>query len=414
MSNYQKVRIAERAVVLMGQSPPSSACSESGDGLPFIQGNAEFGARHPAPRLRCSTPTRIAEAGDLLLSVRAPVGELNQATERTVIGRGLSALRFSPDDQGFGWHALRWSVGALKRNAQGSTFLAVSRQDVETLQIPWHGDANAPIAAVLDTVDEAIAKTEAVIAKLKQVRAGLLHDLLTRGLDEHGQLRDPIAHPEQFKDSPLGMIPREWYIDPVGQLFEMQLGKMLSPKAKGGGNPLPYVGNRHVLWESVDCSHLEFMDFTIEERTKYALRVGDLLVCEGGDVGRTAIWRGEVPECYFQKAIHRLRPRDNGILPEYMLAFMRRAADRSAFINLTSQTSIAHLTQEKLALLQVARPPRDEQEKMVELWEAMDGEQQINEALLAKLTLVKSGLMADLLTGRVRVPESISDMEAQG
>ena len=59
-------------------------------------------------------------------------------------------------------------------------------------------------------MDEAIAKTEAVIAKLKQVRAGLLHDLLTRGLDEHGQLRDPIAHPEQFQDSPLGRIPREW------------------------------------------------------------------------------------------------------------------------------------------------------------------------------------------------------------
>ena len=68
------------------------------------------------------------------------------------------------------------------------------------------------IAAVLDTVDEAIAKTEAVIAKLKQVRAGLLHDLLTRGLDEHGQLRDPVAHPEQFQDSPLGWIPAEWNV----------------------------------------------------------------------------------------------------------------------------------------------------------------------------------------------------------
>ena len=65
---------------------------------------------------------------------------------------------------------------------------------------------------MLDTVDEAIAKTEAVIAKLKQVRAGLLHDLLTRGLDENGQLRDPIAHPEQFQDSPLGRIPREWTV----------------------------------------------------------------------------------------------------------------------------------------------------------------------------------------------------------
>jgi type I restriction enzyme S subunit len=74
------------------------------------------------------------------------------------------------------------------------------------------------IAAVLDTVDEAIAKTEAVIAKLKQVRAGLLHDLLTRGLDEHGQLRDPIVHPEQFQDSLLGQIPREWSCEVLGGL----------------------------------------------------------------------------------------------------------------------------------------------------------------------------------------------------
>ena len=63
---------------------------------------------------------------------------------------------------------------------------------------------------MLDTVDEAIAKTEAVIAKLRQVRAGLLHDLLTRGLDQNGELRDPIAHPEQFHDSPVGRIPKNW------------------------------------------------------------------------------------------------------------------------------------------------------------------------------------------------------------
>ena len=148
MSNYQKVRVAERATVLMGQSPPSSACSESGNGLPFIQGNAEFGVRHPLPRLRCSAPTRIAENGDLLLSVRAQVGELNQATARTVIGRGLSALRFALDDQGFAWHALKWSAGTLNQIAQGSTFVAVTRQDVEDLEIPWHGDANQHIALV--------------------------------------------------------------------------------------------------------------------------------------------------------------------------------------------------------------------------------------------------------------------------
>jgi type I restriction enzyme S subunit len=179
---------------------------------------------------------------------------------------------------------------------------------------------------------------------------------------------------------------------------------MLSPKAKGGGESRPYVGNRHVLWERVDLSDLEFMDFSPDERAKFALLKGDLLVCEGGEVGRTALWCGELSECYFQKAIHRLRPRDDRIVPEYMLAFMKRAAELGSFVNLTSQTSIAHLTQEKLAILRVARPPRDEQLRMIDSWTSMQADQDADQLLLAKLHLLKSGLMTDLLTGRVRVP----------
>ena len=74
------------------------------------------------------------------------------------------------------------------------------------------------IGVILRLMDEAIAKTEAVIAKLRQVRAGLLHDLLTRGLDPRGELRDPIAHPEQFQDSPLGRIPKEWAVQQLHEL----------------------------------------------------------------------------------------------------------------------------------------------------------------------------------------------------
>ena len=74
------------------------------------------------------------------------------------------------------------------------------------------------IAHVLDTIDKTIARSEAVIAKLKQIRAGLLHNLLTCGLDEDGQLRDPIAHPDHFKESPLGRIPREWEVKPFNEM----------------------------------------------------------------------------------------------------------------------------------------------------------------------------------------------------
>ena len=100
----------------------------------------------------------------------------------------------------------------------GTTRLRINLSALKTVHI-WAPPLpeQIRITAVLDTVDEAIAKTEAVIAKLKQVRVGLLHDLLTRGLDEHGHFRDPVAHPEQFQDSPLGEIPTNWVCEPLSK-----------------------------------------------------------------------------------------------------------------------------------------------------------------------------------------------------
>jgi type I restriction enzyme S subunit len=298
---------------------------------------------------------------------------------------------------------------AATASAEGTKMPRTSWPELKHFKVfkPASEIEQARIARVLDTADALIAAAEAVVAKLRQVRAGLLHDLLTRGLAPNGQLRDPAANPKQFKDSSLGRIPREWEVRTVGSLFEMQLGKMLSPAAKGGNNSKPYVGNRHVLWERVDTSNLEYMDFSDSEMAKYVLQPGDLLICEGGEVGRTALWRGELSECYFQKAIHRLRPKDNRMIPEFMLAFMIQAAERNAFLNLTSQTSIAHLTQEKLAILPVACPPRNEQETIASGLATHDRLIAAEQAELTKLRQLKTGLMTDLLEGRVRVSEII-------
>ena len=158
------------------------------------------------------------DSGDLLFSWSATLtalvwqggpAYLNQHIYK-VIARNSNDLRFLH-------HLLNWLVDPLANQSHGTTMKHVTRGDL----LPYPVTIPPPteqsrIAAVLDTVDEAIAKTEAVIAKLKQVRAGLLHDLLTRGLDENGQLRDPIAHPEQFQDSPLGRIPRGWTVASLG------------------------------------------------------------------------------------------------------------------------------------------------------------------------------------------------------
>ena len=105
--------------------------------------------------------------------------------------------------------------------AQGTTFEAISKTDLASLMVmPPPQEDREPLGRVLDTLDTTIRQTEAIIEKLKQVKQGLLHDLLTRGIDDNGELRDPERHPEQFKDSPLGRIPKGWDARPLKELLE--------------------------------------------------------------------------------------------------------------------------------------------------------------------------------------------------
>ena len=122
---WQVVRLGDVAEVVMGQSPPGETVPDwegdfgYDDGLPFIQGNAEFGVKSPRPLKWCVQPVKVAYPDDLLISVRAPVGQTNRASEELSIGRGLAAIRFSEPSQAFGWHMVNHTKGALERGRSG-------------------------------------------------------------------------------------------------------------------------------------------------------------------------------------------------------------------------------------------------------------------------------------------------------
>ena len=180
-AGWQVVRLGDVAEVVMGQSPPGETVIDwdgdfgRDDGLPFIQGNAEFGVKSPRPLKWCVQPVKVAYRDDLLISVRAPVGQTNRASEELSVGRGLAAIRFSEPSQAFGWHIVNHTKGALERVTQGSTFQAIGGEALRSLPIllPPLSEQQA-IAAVLDSIDEAIERTEAVITATERVRDALL------------------------------------------------------------------------------------------------------------------------------------------------------------------------------------------------------------------------------------------------
>ncbi|MFD3936913.1 restriction endonuclease subunit S [Streptomyces sp. NPDC058611] len=191
-----------------------------------------------------------------------------------------------------------------------------------------------------------------------------------------------------------------WTLSRVGDLFDMQLGKMLSKEAASGPNQREYLTNKNVQWNRFDFGGLNSMSFSESEREKFRLICGDLLVTEGGEVGRTAIWNEEREECYFQKSLHRLRSKGR-IDPRYMLHYMNHAARWKLFVDSVGQTSIAHLPQDKFAEHLVAYPVElAEQQAIVEMIDAVSTRERSIQLELDKLRTLKLGLADDLLADR--------------
>ena len=168
-------RLEEICTINMGQSPDSSTYNEDGNGLPFFQGNADFGEIYPAVRMWCSEPTKIAREKDILISVRAPIGALNIANCECCIGRGLAALTVNEDicAQEYLWHALSGKVDELNSKGTGSTFKAINKKTLSETEIPLPPiDEQRKIAAILDKVSDLIAKRQQQLDKLdKAVKA---------------------------------------------------------------------------------------------------------------------------------------------------------------------------------------------------------------------------------------------------
>ena len=199
-----------------------------------------------------------------------------------------------------------------------------------------------------------------------------------------------------------GVIPKDWDVSSVGREFTIQLGKMLDA-ASNVGELRPYVGNRAIQWGQIDIAAIGSVPLSPSDMKRFRLFSGDLLVCEGGEIGRAAIWDEAIAECYYQKAIHRLRP-TRGFNAPLLMYFLHLWSSTGYLRNFVTQTSIAHLPKERFQRVPLPVPPKSEQRAIAEALSDVDGLIGALEKLIAKKRAIKQAAMQQLLTGKTRLP----------
>lgn len=203
-------------------------------------------------------------------------------------------------------------------------------------------------------------------------------------------------------------LPAGWEWVSFGDAADTQLGKMLSNKSRTGVGSRPYLRNQNVQWHRFDLDDVAEMDFTNDETVKYDLQTGDLLVCEGGEVGRCAMWTRPAGEMHFQKALHRVRPR-SGVRGKWLEYFLRWAAETGRFAGHTSGSTINNLPQRDLRQLAVPIPPVKEQERI-----ATAIEEHLSRLNAAEASLNDADRRLQVLTGAALGESALADVVPVG
>ena len=356
-----------------------------------------------------SRARRVLRHGDVLFGTVRPNlqshGFVDWPSSGALIGStGFSVIRArrGVSDSRYLYHCVMSSGICVQanRDAVGSSYPALNDSDVRKFSVfapPF--EEQVVIARALDTVDTAIRQTEAIIEKLKLVKQGLLHDLLTRGIDDSGELRPPQNEaPHLYKASALGWIPSSWEISPLLSKVDLPLGQV-DPRLK------PYRDRILVAPDYIESATGRLVArATASEQgaisEKYVCNLGDVIYSKIRPYLRKAVIAHESVLC--SADMYPLAPHVD-VNPKFLLAIILGERFSQFAESVSMRTGMPKVNREELAECILPWPPRDEQDAVVRALDSVDAKQKAGLVELEKLMNLKSGLMDDLLTGRVRV-----------
>ena len=357
--------------IIMGASPDSSTYNDKMEGLPFYQGNADFGEKHPTPRVWCNAPTKIAEKDDVLISVRAPIGALNIATEQCCIGRGLAALAVNAEicDTAYLWYGISSKVDELNAKGTGSTFKAISRKALEETDIPLPDlPTQRRIAATLDKVSEGITVCRQMLADLDTlVKARFVEMFVGKGYTEK------TVH---------DVLNAGFWLMPA------------TPKYVENGS-VPYITSKNLKNRQIDFDNVKYITEEAFESisANRPTNVGDILISMIGTLGQTAVISDN--RKFYGQNLYLLRLNNRIINTDYFCEFFNSDEVQHILQGKCNQSTQAYLKANHVEDLVLPVPSMEEQERFATFVKQIDKSKFVVQQQLAELETLKKSLMQE-------------------
>lgn len=197
-----------------------------------------------------------------------------------------------------------------------------------------------------------------------------------------------------YKETDIGLMPADWNITSIGSEFDVQQGKQVSARTRAGENQKPFLRTANLFWNRIDLTVLDKMNFTAAEELRMKINVNDVFVCEGGDIGRTALVTTELPGIYYQNHLHRLRVKDDTTNPLFFVYWMMYCLQFTEYYNgAGNKTTIPNLSQSRLKALLFPKPEKAEQDSIADILSLIQSAIQKQEQIINTTTELKNALM---------------------
>jgi type I restriction enzyme S subunit len=250
-----------------------------------------------------------------------------------------------------------------------------------------------------EKIDTIIALEETIISELNEYKKLIIQKAATKGISKTKMKNSGIGW--------VGEIPERWEVKKLKYCADVVLGKMLCNEDKGNYYIKPYLKSKNIQWLNIDISDIEEMWFSEYELKLYRLKKGDLVLSEGGEVGKTCMWNDELEECYIQNSAHKVTINKNN-LNTFFLYLFHAYGSAGGFNSIVRTISIAHLTKDKLLNLQCVVPPLPEQKAiaayLVKKTSEVDKLVSIKQQKITELKEYKKSLIYEYVTGKKEVP----------